>query len=120
MPGTYCKHYLKGRCLRTERLNPGLHKEWHCRVLMEWEEAYDQFLSQADAFQLDITMAARIWANRLDDMLRGQQPCADYCPVQEQLHDDSDVLSCAHSWTGLCLLSMPRCEGICEWFERQD
>lgn len=119
MPGTRCVHYKQGRCLLEERRNPGLHVSWQCVVLAQWESAYDHFLNQAEAFQLEIALATRIWARRLGGMLHQPGQCEEYHPRQDEAGEeqDDDVLACAHAWTGLCLLRLPLCQGICKDFE---
>lgn len=120
MPGTHCVHYLQGRCLFEERRNPGLHRQWQCAVLKEWEEAYDTFLNQAENFQLDMDLATRIWAGRLGGMLQQPGSCHAYeRRLEEDPGEQDDVLGCVHSWAGLCLLTMPRCQGMCSCFEHR-
>lgn len=121
MPGINCVHHMQGRCLLEERRNPGLHDEWQCQVLGEWEKAYDQFLNQAENFQLDLETATRIWAGRLGSMLRQPTPCECYQRGPDSLREgqDEDVLGCIHGWAGLCLLAMPRCAGVCGKYEHR-
>lgn len=124
MPGINCVHHLQGRCLLEERRNPGLNSEWQCQVLGEWENAYDQFLNQAENFQLDLETATRIWAGRLGSMLRKPTPCQHYQRGPEsgnagKSDQDEDVLGCVHGWAGLCLLVMPLCNGICRHYEHR-
>jgi len=122
MPGTRCVHFTQGRCLLEERRNPGLHVRWQCAVIAQWESAYDSFLNQAEAFQLEIGLATRIWASRLGGMLQQPSPCEAYEPCAQEPGEepeDDDVLACAHAWAGLCLLRMPCCEGICRHFEHR-
>ncbi len=117
LPGVHCLHYLQGHCLLEERRNPGLHLQWRCQVLREWERAYDKFLAQAENFQLELGLATRIWGERLGGMLQQPAPCEHYLPTPEQLPgEDEDVLHCLHSWAGLCILSLPDCGGVCDKF----
>ncbi len=120
-PGTHCVHHRKGRCLLAENQNPGLHKEWQCQILSYLERAYDRFLEQADSFQLEIDLATRIWSKRLMDMLRDETPCENFVPLLpedgRELEFELDGVACENSWSGLCLLAMPRCHGVCEKFE---
>ncbi|MBG0775864.1 MAG: hypothetical protein H0S85_05445 [Desulfovibrionaceae bacterium] len=135
MPGVHCAHYARGRCLREERSNPGLDESLRCTVLAGWVEALDSFVNQADRFGLDEDTAVAIWQRRLEDLLRrGPQcpnfVCGPYCdwpgapcaPGDEDADaagadDQTQVaFACAHSLNELCLLSLPRCAGVCAHF----
>ncbi len=124
LPGMSCVHYRKGRCLRGENQNPGLHGEWRCLILTELESAYDDFIAQAENFQLDIELATRIWARRLGGLLQKEVPCQRFTPLDWQDNEEMenaesgrDALACAHAWAGLCLLALPPCLGICDKYE---
>jgi hypothetical protein len=107
LPAASCEHFLSGRCLFEERLNPGLHREWQCAVLRAWEGEYDDVLSRADAFGLDPGAALRLWAQRAGRMGRPARICPDLAPGGEE------PLGCALAWELLCLRKVPACPGRC-------
>lgn len=138
LPGTRCTHYVACHCLFLERQNPGLRQEWRCKVVVAWEREYDKFLTQADTFNLDIRTASLIWRQRMASLLIAQPACPNYRPgwtapeeccfagcmdrheddALAPLDDDTEV-ACTHSWLGLCILSLPACEGMCTHYEVQ-
>ncbi len=119
LPGTNCMHYLRKHCLLEEWRNPGLHREWQCKMLQEWENEYDKFLMQADNFDLDMGVATKIWEQRLGHMMSGTSPCIAYepdgshCPTGEELEEE---IFCRHIWLNLCILELPLCSGVCQHF----
>lgn len=121
-PGTNCSYFNQGACLFDEFMNPGLHEQWRCKVLVHWESAYDSFLSQADVFSLELGMASKIWEGRLKELMKSAAPCKDYTPwYRTQLEAgaeneefDEDSVACVYSWVGLCVMRLPRCNGVCE------
>jgi hypothetical protein len=123
LPGVNCEFYKRGRCFYEERLNPGLHRDWRCQVLLYLEGEYDRLLNQADAFNLDMPTATRIWEGRFRRIVRGVKPCGEYEPghVRDPAggpmeDEESAVVDCLHGWLGLCLLRLPLCEGVCRLF----
>ena len=123
MPGVNCASFFKGRCLYKERMNPGLHEAWRCRILLQLEEEYDRFLEQAENFSMNLRTAMNIWERRAEDIMGWKPPCADYSPLGPELAEASEderpedaVLDCARYWLGLCLLRLPACSGICPLF----
>lgn len=119
LPGTNCTHFLGGYCLLEEWRNPGLHHEWQCKMLQEWENEYDKFLFQAETFNLEMGMAARIWEERLGSLLAGPSPCDSYDPVSSAGKDNDEAeedILCRHVWQNLCVLALPVCSGICQHY----
>lgn len=146
MPGKACLHYVRGRCLHEERLNPGLNRQWLCRIMLKWENEFDRFIVQADNFRLDEAKAAAIWEERLRKMMLAGPPCEDYRPALEndrdavlrpeagenqgpfdpddpdaeersgEEDDEEAVFACAHAYKAFCLLALPECRGICRHF----
>jgi len=110
-PGAGCAHYLAGRCLYEEHLNPGLDKGLRCERLNKLEEAYDDFLRQADAFELDEDAARKIWEDRFSRLTGQQSDCQDYLPG-----DNENFLGCVFAQGDLCMKAFPLCAGQCERF----
>ncbi len=119
LPGTNCTHFLEGHCLLEEWRNPGLHREWQCKMLRAWENEYDKFLNQAENFNLDMGTATRIWEQRLGGMMSGPSPCEAYAPVctacKEGEVADEEIF-CRHVWLNICILELPVCSGICQHY----
>ncbi len=114
--------------------------------MLDLESAYDDFLNQADAFNLDISQAVNIWSRRVDRILLAHPRCDAYTPLLEtELAPDEEpepdepraehkslltkessklgveeafLISCVHCWRGYCLLETPECKGVCPLFER--
>jgi len=112
MPGRECAHYERGHCVYEERLNPGLHAGFRCVVLTRWEEEYDQFLDQAEVFQLDDVTAGRIWDTRFRRLTAGPLQCPEFVSGY-----DVAVISCVHLLDDMCLLRLPQCQGMCRRFK---
>ena len=71
-----CQFHMEGRCLYEERLNPGYHSGFRCRVLEEWEQAYDEFLGRVEAFGLDASALGPLWTRQFARLVRRQPNCA--------------------------------------------
>lgn len=112
MPGRECAYYLQGRCAYEERLNPGLHSGYRCAVLTRWEVEYDQFLDQAEAFQLNDETAGRIWDARFRRLAEGPVQCPEFASG-----GDAAVISCIHLAEDVCALRLPLCQGMCRRFK---
>lgn len=110
-PASACRHYESGRCLYEERLNPGLREPWRCRVLTEWERAYDDFLLRAEAFHLEPEKAVELWEARLERLMIQARQCPDFVDGPE-----GTATGCANELEGLCLVLLPRCEGHCRHY----
>lgn len=111
LPGSCCFYFRKGRCLYDEMLNPGYQERFRCRVLRQWEDAYDEFLDRAEAFHLDEAQSSRIWAVRLEKM----SDLASQCPLYEARESFGEFV-CAKAFGFLCLDEFPVCEGRCQRF----
>jgi len=111
LPGKSCVYYKSGRCLYEERLNPGFHRQWRCKILLRWEAAYDNFLLQADIFNLDQETATRIWEERLRRLMRSGRKCPDFI-----LGGDDEITGCASLFGSLCLKLLPLCDGQCRLY----
>jgi hypothetical protein len=110
-PGAGCAYYDNGRCLYEETLNPGLDEGLRCATLNRLEEAYDDFLRQAEVFDLSEDKALRIWEERFSRLVRQQSDCQDYLPG-----DNDNFLGCVFALGDLCLKAFPRCLGQCPRF----
>ncbi len=110
-PGAGCAHFENGRCLYEERLNPGLDKALRCVILNRLERAYDDFLRQADIFELGEGEALRIWEDRFSRLVGQQSDCQDYLPG-----DNENFLGCVFALGDLCLKAFPPCGGQCPRF----
>lgn len=111
LPGVNCLHYRLGRCLYEETLNPGYDQALRCQVLTRLQEAYDQFITQADAFGLAENTAAAIWAKRCQSFQAQETGCQDHKP-----NDTKDFPGCDHAAGDVCLLALPVCTGQCANF----
>ena len=110
LPGNECRHFAGGRCLFEEQRNPGYNREWHCRVLLQWEASYDDFLLRADAFRLDVAAAAGLWERRVERLVARAPECEDFC------QGGGAATGCANAVAELCLLRLPECRGRCAHF----
>ena len=124
MPGVSCEFYVRGCCLRQERLNPGYHRVWRCEYIKRLEEEYDSFVSQADAFNLTQTLAARIWSARLQGLMSGQPICRSF-KSKDPATDlagpsgEEEYLDCVYYYQELCLTALPPCDGVCQEFKKK-
>ncbi len=119
LPGTNCMHFLRNHCLLEEWRNPGLHCEWQCKMLVEWENEYDKFLTQAENFNLEMGMATKIWEQRLGCMMTSPSPCDFYDPESTVCNTGEETVEenfCRHIWLNLCILELPLCCGVCQHF----
>lgn len=126
-PGGGCLYFRRGRCLREERLNPGLEQGWRCVVLLAWGEAYDDFLDKVEAFSLSDETALAIWRRRQEGLIGPRACCADYRPApnlgapeeafpEEAVAEGEEPLvavGCLHGLEDMCLARLPRCDGVC-------
>lgn len=107
LPTVACEFYLQGHCLYEERLNPGLHQAWRCVVWRQWEEAFDSFLTRAEAFRLAEDTAGRIWEKRCAQLVAAARACPDFVP------GGADPVGCALGRDLVCLRRLPGCAGRC-------
>ena len=112
LPGTACAFFERGRCFYEERLNPGYHEGWRCLVLQRWESVYEDFLRQADAFGLEDAAASGLWQRRFERLAGADPQCANFQPGPED-----EPPGCVFAREGLCLLTLPLCEGQCARFK---
>lgn len=112
LPGAGCRHHTRGRCLYEEHLNPGFHAGYRCLVLDGWETRFEEFVDRVEAFGIGQGQAAGLWSRRFAELVAGGRDCPDY-----QSGSQGDPLGCARFLSGLCLVRLPRCEGICSRFE---
>jgi len=107
LPAAACAHFVLGRCRYEENVNPGLYPKFRCQALVRLESAYDAFLTQADAFALDETLAASLWNARCQRLCQ-ESGCQDYEPG-----DNSAYPGCLLFADGVCLKRLPECPGRC-------
>lgn len=110
LPGNECRHFAGGRCLFEERRNPGYNRSWQCRVLLQWEACYDDFLLRAEAFRLEAASAAGLWERRVERLVAQAPDCADF------RRGGGAATGCANAVGELCLLRLPECQGRCAHF----
>ncbi|GAB7022953.1 hypothetical protein [Desulfovibrio brasiliensis] len=115
MPAGTCRHYVKGRCLYEELLNPGYQQDWRCVVMLRWEEAFDEFLHRAEAFGVEHDRVARLWEARFKRLAGDRPKCERFRPAP-----DVDPPCCLHHHEALCLLGLPECEGRCRHYRAKD
>jgi hypothetical protein len=111
LPGDKCLHFARGRCLYEERLNPGYHAGWRCRIIRRLEDEYDHFLRQMESFQMDEEEAFGIWDKRLTRLLESDALCADFAANGER-----ELPGCSHVHGDVCMLALPACGGTCRLF----
>jgi len=111
LPGNGCRHYLSGRCLYEEHLNPGLSQSNRCAVLIRLCRAFDDFLLRAENMRLDEEQAGRLWEVRFPATLAKEGNCQDYLPG-----DTTSFPDCLHAAGEVCLLAFPVCPGRCFHF----
>ncbi|MEG6507120.1 hypothetical protein [Nitratidesulfovibrio sp. 1201_IL3209] len=126
LPGIRCRFHEAGHCAVDETMNPGLNEDWRCGEEQRIVRAYDHFLEQADTFDLSSEQATALWERRLATIPPPGGLCADYtpppsCPSCQSCADggcdEADWLDCTHFREGVCVLLLPRCDGICERFQ---
>ena len=111
MPGGGCLHYTRGRCLYQEHLNPGYAARWRCRVLLHWEDSFDDFLLRAEAMNVPQNMVTDLWERKFQRMARQMFACDEFVYEPE-----CGVPACTHVHDGLCRLGLPECEGRCRHY----
>jgi hypothetical protein len=112
MPGSACRYYAAGRCLYTERLNPGYDESLRCRFLALWEKEFDSFLDRAEAFALDQQELAALWDRRFERLQQSGKGCEAYHPCE-----NGGDQGCVNGCGDVCLLALPFCSGRCRHFE---
>ncbi|BBD07468.1 hypothetical protein [Desulfovibrio ferrophilus] len=110
-PACACRHYELGHCLYEERLNPGFRERWRCKVLTEWEKAYDDFLLRAEAFHLKPEEAVELWEARLERLMAQARQCPDFSAGAEE-----SATGCLNELEGLCMKMLPECDGRCRHY----
>ncbi len=115
MPGRACGHYAGGRCLYGERLNPGYHVSWRCRVLKQWEKEYDDFVHRAEAFGLEDAAAKPMLEKHFQKVLKQAIACPRFEPEAS-----AGMPPCLHLLDELCLKELPVCHGVCRFFKPAD
>lgn len=112
LPGHQCRYFARGRCLYEERLNPGYDRSLRCRVLLEWEASYDDFLLRAEAFRLGAATAAGLWENKIERLVEDIARCENFAP------GGTEATGCANALDELCVCALPPCPGRCRRFVR--
>ncbi len=107
-PASGCAHFILGRCLYEEHLNPGYQAGYRCLALERLQKGYDSFLNQVDAFGLDDARASGLWEKRFLELCREDTGCQDHEP-----DDRKDFPGCRHSLEDICVLRLPACAGRC-------
>jgi hypothetical protein len=110
MSGHDCAFYVSGRCLYEEHVNPGWDEKQGCKVLYEWEQAFDDFIDRADAFSLADEEALGIWEKSSACFPSAKSACPDFKAAS------AEPAACVHRLGRLCLPAMPPCEGRCSKF----
>lgn len=114
LPAGGCRYFEQDRCLLEERRNPGFRRDWRCGVLHGWETAYDEFLDRAEAFGLSPAEVSRLWRSRLAGLVERAADCPSFA------RRGAGATGCVHEFEALCLLLLPRCEGMCSRYERRE
>jgi hypothetical protein len=114
LPGTFCRHYLAGRCLYEEHLNPGLHEDYRCAVLLRLGRVFDDFALRAENLGLTEEQAGRAWKARFPATLAREGYCRD-----RPGGDTRTFPECDNAAGDLCLLALPACAGVCSRFARR-
>lgn len=114
-PAVGCTHYMQGRCLYEERLNPGYHTAWRCVVLARWEAVYDEFLDRAENFGLSEKDLGALWSRRFDRLAEESVPCPDV-----RAGDAETMPECRHLEGEICVLRLPECSGQCVNFRLRE
>lgn len=111
LPGMGCEHHTAGRCLYEEHLNPGYVTAWRCRVMLHWEDAFDEFLARAECFGVTQDAVPDLWRRKFERMVRKTFACDKYV-----LHAEVPPPACAHECDGICRSALPRCQGRCRHY----
>ncbi len=124
LPGIHCRFHEAGHCAMDETMNPGLNEDWRCGEEQRIVRAYDHFLEQAETFDLSSEQATAVWERRLAAMPPPGGLCPDYAPPPRcpsctggGCGGETDWLDCTHFREGVCVLLLPRCDGVCERFQ---
>ncbi|MFP4071259.1 MAG: hypothetical protein ACLFTB_04355 [Desulfovibrionales bacterium] len=108
LPGDNCAFYKSGRCHYEESLNPGFNFRFRCRLLVFWEDRFEEFITRAERFHLDPGTAGRIWSDRM----RSFQEENTICQAFERGGEASEI-GCLHAHLDICILALPSCTGQC-------
>ncbi len=111
IPGSNCVNYIRGRCLYAENQNPGLNQDIRCQELRRMGKEFDDFLSQAEHFDISEDTATSILQERMQKSLQRQTHCQNYQPG-----DTDTLLGCVYAIDDLCAHFLPRCQGRCPNF----
>jgi hypothetical protein len=111
MPGVGCRYFIREHCCYEERLNPGLHEDWKCEVLLRLDDRFETLIERDDS-ELTLEQAGRIWRGWCDAELSGAWSCPDY----EYVSGDDGEECCAHLFEDICILRLPVCPGRCSRF----
>lgn len=115
LPGQGCRHYAGGRCLYQEHLNPGYSVDFRCRVLLRWEDAFDDFLLRAEAMNVAQDAVPDLWGRKFERLARQAFDCSEYV-----YSPDCNAPACIHVHDGLCRPALPVCEGRCRHYAKED
>lgn len=111
LPGKGCLFYRNGHCLYEEMINPGFCAANQCVLLQGLQDAFDAFVDRAECFQLDPSVAARIWEHQID-RLCVPASCAQYVEDPQGEHGE-----CLYLHANACILLCPFCPGRCPLFQ---
>lgn len=127
LPGRACSFYILGVCFYPEAVRPGYDPAYRCGCLLRLTERWDDFLDRAEAFGLSEETAGRIWNARANTFLYSRKDCPSArmpLPLENDdassFDEEGEVLGCPHLRQGACLLTLPRCEGICMHYRRPE
>lgn len=112
MSGEKCSYHTSGFCLYEEYLNPGFEACWRCRVLANWESAFDEFLARAEKFGVTQDVAPELWARQFERLAREAFACERY-----EYGQTTEMPGCRHILDGICRILLPSCEGRCRHFK---
>lgn len=128
LPGRACSFYILGSCFYPEAARPGYDPAYRCGPLLRLMERWDDFLDRAEAFGLSEGTAGRIWSARASAFLYSRKDCPSVrrTPLPPEKNsalpadEEGEILGCPHLRQGACLLTLPRCEGICMHYRRPE
>lgn len=112
LPAKDCLFYRLGFCLYEEILNPGYNQKLQCKILVKWEEEYDNLLDKAEVFGLSLQTVEKIWSSK--SVIR-------YSEAKECLFfkEDTDNF-CYYLYGYTCLRNLPECKGKCSYYTFKD
>ena len=118
LPGHGCLYYIQGVCFYPEAAGPGYDSAYRCGRLLQLMERWDDFLDRAEAFGLSEETAGRIWNARASADLYSRRHCPSVGSASVPANgfaadEEGEALGCPHLMRGACLLTLPRCEGLC-------